>query len=185
MTDNPFFKYDIDSLSFVERAEAQLRLFDIDENVSSLLYAALELRLGIEALLHERLDAAHAAESTKRTSQKRYKPKILRGELLNLRPDAGEESKVLIGRKGSSSEVSSFRYVPVTEQLTDMLGKLGKFLHFSLFYSVSEWYLKKPSDPESKETLIPDRLRLQEVCDELRKCSSGDMVLPMRIRQDH
>ena len=148
--DNPFFKYDIDPLSFVERAEAQFRLFDIAEDVSSLLYAALELRMGIEALLHERLDAAHALESTKRTSQKGYVPKKLRGELIKLRPDAGEASEVLIGRKGSS-EVSSFRYVPVTEQMTSMLGKLGEFLHFSLFYSVAEWYVKKPIDSESRE----------------------------------
>jgi hypothetical protein len=184
MTDNPFFKYDIDSLSFVERAEVQLRLFDTEENISSLLYAALELRLGIEALLHERLDAAHAVESTKRTSQKGYVPKKLRGELIKLRPDAGEKSEVLIGRKGSS-EVSSFQYAPVTEQLTVMLGKLGDLLHFSLFYSATEWFVKKPIDTASKETLISRRLWLQEVCDELRKCSSGDMVLPMRIRHLH
>ena len=49
MTGNPFFNYDIDSLSFLERAQQQLKLFDKEEDISRLLYAALELRMGIES----------------------------------------------------------------------------------------------------------------------------------------
>ena len=58
MTDKPpFFVYDIPSASFAARAQAQLERFDAG-HPDSLFYAALELRTGIEARLHEYISAA-------------------------------------------------------------------------------------------------------------------------------
>lgn len=179
--ENPFFNYNIDSLSFLERAGAQLALFDAEENISCLLYAALELRLGIESLFHSRLDAVHDAEGTVRRSKKEYAPKKLKNELLTLRPDAGDESFFYIGRHGSQ-EITGFRYQPITDKLTTMLASLGGLLHFSLFNAVTEWYVREPLDIESKETLKPYRRMLQDIVEELEKCSNSDLIIPAQIK---
>lgn len=179
MTKTPYFKYDIDSLSFLARAEEQLQLFDEQENVSCLLYAALELRMGIESKLHESLDAASHSRERCTTSKKEYNAKKLLTELLKVRPDAKEESFVIFGREGSMKRMG-LRFIPVTLKLAQMHGKIGRLLHFPMFNVTTEWYVKNPVDVESKDTLKSDRQLLGEVCEELKKCSSGDLILPMR-----
>lgn len=182
MSENPFFNYNIDSLSFLERAEEQLRRFDQQEEVSCLLYAALELRMGIESKLHASLDTANSKSERRSSSNKEYQAKKLLAELLNAVPDAMEESYLSFGLVGSQQR-SIFRYAPITKKLAEMHGALGNLLHFSLFNVTEEWFVKKPIDKESKYSLAPYRQLLGAVCEELEKCSSGDLILPVTFQR--
>jgi len=182
MRENPFFNYNIDSLSFLERAEEQLRKFDQEEDVSCLLYAALELRMGIESKLHTSLEHAYPANGRRTGSKKEYQAKKLLAELLKLAPEATEESFVCIGRVGSKQR-STFRYAPITRKLAEMHGLLGNLLHFSLFNLTEEWFVKNPIDKESRYCLAPYRQLLGTACEELEKCSSGDLILPVKFQQ--
>ena len=122
MTGNPFFNYDIDSLSFLERAQQQLKLFDKEEDISRLLYAALELRMGIESKLYESLDAAYSANNKRSVLQKEYQSKKLLAELLKMCPEA-EEDYVLVVKKTGSRDGFGFRFTPITRTLAKRHGE--------------------------------------------------------------
>ncbi len=181
MTGNPFFNYDIDSLSFLERAQQQLKLFDKEEDISRLLYAALELRMGIESKLYESLDAAYSANNKRSVLQKEYQSKKLLAELLKMCPEA-EEDYVLVVKKTGSRDGFGFRFTPITRTLAKRHGELGELLHFSLFKLTIEWYIKDPVDVDSRASLKPRRRFLENVCKELEKCNSGDLILPITWR---
>lgn len=183
MSEHPFFNYNIDSLSFLERAEEQLKIFDQEEDVSCLLYAALELRMGIESKLHESLKTAFSKSGRRSSSKKEYQAKKLLNELKNKVPEAIEESYLSFGLVGSQQK-SILRYAPITSKLAEMHGALGSLLHFSLFNATEEWFVKNPIDKESRYSLAPYRRLLGEVCEELEKCSSGDLILPVVLHQE-
>jgi hypothetical protein len=70
----PYFAYDIDAWSYVERAQKQLQLFDAG-NPESLFYAAFELRTGIEARFDKGLRAL-LQTNLKEEEQKYHTQKI-------------------------------------------------------------------------------------------------------------
>jgi hypothetical protein len=78
-----FIAYNINTGSFVERAQKQLQLFD-EGNPESLFYAALELRMGIEARLLEILRALLRDNNRPTEKITQYNPKILPGKIPNL-----------------------------------------------------------------------------------------------------
>ncbi|MDE2180676.1 MAG: hypothetical protein KGJ40_07500 [candidate division NC10 bacterium] len=181
MNENPYYSYSIDALSFVERAKAQLATFDKEENISSLLYAALELRMGIEATLHEKLDAVHKAAGKAYDSQKEQAASKLRRKLTSIDPTACDEARIEMTLHPSLSS-HTMVYTPPTKELAEMQGKLGDLLHMQIFLSTEYWYLRKPLAEAHDVSLAKHRSFLNSVVEELIKCNSGDLILPPRFK---
>lgn len=179
MNDNPYFDYNIDSLSFIERAKMQLAKFDNEENISCLLYAAFELRMGIESRLYEIIDAYPEEDTSKLKLNKKFIATKLLKDLLSINPDANSESMIALSINGNQQEF--YRFTPVTKKLVSLHGKLGDMLHFNLFRDTPEWYGKKPNEDGKKYTLLKHRDFLDEVVEELFNCSSGDLLRPWDI----
>ena len=182
MNENPYYNYSIDSISFLERARDQLQLFDEQEMVSSLLYAALELRLGIEAKLYETIDALNKSEGKSKLSTKEYAASKLLRKMLAIDPLAGEETTftMILHPMGTSQ---AFSFTPATTKLVSMHGRLGEMLHYLIFRNTEYWYIKKPNEDESNISLAKYRAFIDEVIDELLKCSSGDLILPVKFKK--
>jgi hypothetical protein len=179
MNDNPYFDYNIDSLSFIERAKMQLAKFDNEENISCLLYAALELRMGIESRLYEIIDGHPEEDTSKLKLNKKFAASNLLKDLLSINPDADRES--MISLSINVNQQTFHRFTPVTKKLGSLHGKLGDMLHFNLFRDTPEWYGKKPNEDGKKYTLIQYRELLDEVVEELFQCSCGDLLLPVKF----
>lgn len=178
MNDNPFFDYNIDSLSFVERAKMQLAKFDNEENISCLLYAAFELRMGIESRLYEIIDAHPEEDTSKLKLRDKFAASNLLKDLLSINPDADSESMISLSINGQQT---FYKFTPATKKLTSLHGRLGDLLHFNLFRNTPEWYGKKPDENGKKYTMFKHRDDLDEVVEELFKCSSGDLLRPVKF----
>lgn len=183
MEENPYFSYRIDALSFVERAKVQLAIYDEKENVSSLLYAALELRMGIEATLHEKLDAVHISEGKNYDSRNEHAASKLRKKLSSIRASACNEASLSLTFHPMLSK-HTMAYTPPTQKLVKMQGQLGDLLHMQVFLSTEYWYLRKPPAEAHDLSLRKYRSLLNSVVEELVKCNSGDLIIPPYFRRD-
>ena len=181
MRENPYYSYNIDALSFVERAKEQLAIFDEKENVSSLLYAALELRMGIEATLHEKLDAVHKAEGINYDSQKEHAASKLRKKLSSISPSSCTEASLTMTFHPMLSS-QTMVYTPPTQELVKMQGQLGDLLHMQVFLSTEYWYLRKPPAEAHDVSFAKHMSLLSRVVEELTKCNSGDLIIPPHFK---
>jgi len=133
----------------------------------SLLYAAFELRCGIEARMHEYLDAQdHIAKSKKKGWRI---PKL--GNNLEKTFKSGDrmaEITLLISDTGET--VIRLYYTPVTSSLRKMGQKLGDFLHAMTKYG-------RLNDQWWQDT----RLFLEKVYQELEKANKGTLLGPPLI----
>lgn len=172
--DYPYVDYNISSLDFLDRARKQLSLFDAG-NIESLFYAALELRMGIEARICEYLE--HSLNDKKPSKQKEYHAKKLFAKLLKNNPDADQPLELLIGKKGSTS-LSVFKYTPVKKELIDYYEKeLGKILHHKFFVdNKNSWYIKKKLQKYGAKSLFDYRDLLEKIALELEEANKGDLL---------
>jgi hypothetical protein len=169
------FRYNIPSFCFLERARKQLKLFD--EGVpESLFYAALELRMGIEARLFEYIEASLRADKKPTRQMKDYKATKLRKKLSGIDPNAVDPATLIIAIEGSG-QGNALEYIPITKQLAKNHGELGGMLHFNFFKNNKYWYYKKRLSQEHKEkSLLDYRDFLEEVAKELKKANRGRLL---------
>jgi hypothetical protein len=174
-----FYSYTIDALSFLERAEAQLKRFDLEDDISCLLYAALELRIGIECRLYETINSYPEEEKKNHSFHRETAATKLLKKLNDIDYSSNETQSYTIAFKKHETVLT---YTPVSKKLASFHGRLGDFLHFPLFENTSEWYVKDPSGSGDKETLGYYRKFLNEVKEELRLCCSGDLLRPVNVK---
>lgn len=127
-----------------------------------MLYAALELRLGIEARLAEY--AAHVIGISKKQA-KEWEIKKL-GKTLNEAYGLGEKMLVIIMRLSDGSE-AQFIYAPVSLRLQDIGKRLGVFLHAQRLTAAFG-----ASDQKELRNL------LHEGCGLLRLACAGEVLRP-------
>ena len=166
------FKYGIPSHCFLERARKQLKLFD-EDTPESLFYAALELRMGIEARLFEYIEASLRASKKPLERIKDYSAKKLLRKLSKIAPDATNPATLTMST-GAIGQGTVLEYVPVTRQLASYHGMLGEILHFKFFRNNKYWYRKKRlSQKPKKKSLLDYRDFLEEAATELEKVNRG------------
>ena len=174
---HPHFAYHIDAWSYVERAQKQLQLFDAG-NPESLFYAALELRIGIEARLIKGINDLLKANKRSEKEIKRYSPESILKQLAKIDVDALKPLTLTISIPGSQM-ATVLQYTPVTPELAKDWGRVSNLLHYMFFETNSAWYTKRRLQPEFKEmSLVDYRHLLGEVAQRLDKASSGDLLAP-------
>jgi hypothetical protein len=176
MTD-PYYDYGRDSWSFVERAQKQLQLFDAG-NLESLFYAALELRMGIEARLLEILRALLRDNNKPAGKIEEYNPKILLDKISKLDQNALHAVTIGVGIPGSQSR-TVLQFIPVTPELASDYGKVGNLLHCTFFEANQDWYAKQRLWAEyNTRSLLDYRDMLGDIAKRLEDASSGGLLAP-------
>ena len=174
MTDNRelIIKHNIDSSSCLERAKKLLESFD-NGSIESLFYAALELRMGIEARLYAYIDASVSATKRPTKPIKEYSATKLLNTLSRIDPNSKEPLTMLFGL-GKGSHSTRLEYTPVTRKIASDHGKLGEILHHAIFRNNKHWYIRKELSPQSQEkSLVDFRIWLGKVSDKLEEANRG------------
>ena len=173
----PYFAYHIDAWSCVERAQKQLQLFD-EGNPESLFYAALELRMGIEARLLEVLRVLLRDNNRPAEEIKAYQPKILLGRISELDENAFHQITLTIWIPGSQNR-TVLQFIPVTKELASDYGKVGNLLHATFFESNKDWFAKRRLWPEYHTKSLADyRDILGDIAKRLEKACNGSLITP-------
>jgi len=111
------------SLKYLHRAKLKL-----SENLDdSFIYAALDLRMAIEARLQQ---YAEANKEITKSNLKEWRVSNISKELENAFNQRDKIAEVSIFYPEESKPVYSFFYTPVSKSLQSMAGKLGDFLHY-------------------------------------------------------
>lgn len=169
----PFYRHQIHDQAFLERARDHLRRFD-EGDLPCLFYAALELRLGIEARLHSYINAAYRKRKRPNNLDSMHIATKLLAKLKEINPDA--EQKMFVGFKFAKSDKgSAFEFTPVTKKLARMHGKLGELLHFNFYIKNTDWLVKPPLHAEGR-TLADVRRWLDAVVIELSEACRGALL---------
>lgn len=183
MSDNdPFYDYQATSYGFLERAMTHLQRFDEEHYAPSLFYAALELRLGIEARLWEYLrPALKSLGKQPKEIGKCAATKLLR-RLTSLNPDAKYHTvfRITDEQSGDSTEL---HYTPVSQELAQLHGRLGEILHFNFFVNNEYWNLRSPLEGKGHKSLADYRELLRKIVSELETATSGTLLNNPRFTQ--
>jgi len=175
---NPFFKYNIPSVSFLERARNNIEVFDEEEKPEFLFYAALELRYGIEARLNEYIDASMKRQKNSPKRIKEYSASKLLKILAGLEPESKNHSRLTISIPGTNIS-STLEYTPVTQELASAYGKLGEILHFKFFRNNPHWYYKdRIIEDLGDKSLLDYRDLLISFSNELEAANRGILLAP-------
>lgn len=94
--------------------------------LQDLLYAALELRLGVEARL---ADSVQAVDSLTVAQRRQWKVVHLASTLQAIKWSKGDDILVMLYHLKDPDETFELHYFPVTKRLTEIVGRLGDFLH--------------------------------------------------------
>ena len=179
MPHEEFFDYEIPPFCFADRAEELLARFDKGE-IPCLFYAALELRMGIEARLFQIIRSALELAQRPVTQIKEYRANVLLKRLSQINPEALNPIAVGFGIGGGP--MSFMHYTPVTPKLAAYHGQLGEMLHFKFFENNEEWYYKlelsHPMYIPERKNLFSYRALLADVLEELRCATSGSLISP-------
>jgi hypothetical protein len=170
-----FFRFQIDSRSFLRRAREDLARFDADGDVGAFFNAALSLRMGIEARLFEYIKPALGSKRPEDAGIKEFAATKLLARLTRLNPDAGVATTIVIRAEGEG-EGSAMQYTPVTPQLAAIHGRLGELLHYNYFWKSPHWFIKKPWRPGSLSTLVDARRLLDEAANGLEQATRGSLL---------
>lgn len=170
-----YFQYTAHAKANLIRAKNLLKKFDNEDDVSSLFYAALELRFGIEARLYTYIDAAYDLMGLDKTTIKDYIATKLLNRLIFVEPDACKPVllQVTVEQTGESGMLA---YTPVTPKLAKMHGQIGEILHFKFFRNNPRWYFKGKLKDNSKKTLLTYRRWLDDVINELEQATRGTLL---------
>lgn len=95
-------------------------------SLQDLLYAALELRMGVEARLAESVQAVDGLTVAQR---RQWKVVHLAKTLQAVNWSKGDDILVMLYHLKDPDETLELHYFPVTSRLTEIVGRLGDFLH--------------------------------------------------------
>ncbi|TSD59550.1 hypothetical protein FFI97_004290 [Variovorax sp. KBS0712] len=95
-------------------------------SLQDLLYAALELRLGVEMRLAESVQAVDGLTVARR---RQWKVVHLANMLQTVKWSNGDDVLVMLYHLKDPDETFELHYFPVTKRLTETVGRLGDFLH--------------------------------------------------------
>lgn len=169
------FQYPAHARAYLKRAQSLLEAFDTSNDVSSLFYAALELRFGIEARLYDYIDVTYKSLGLDANRINDYVASKLLKHLISVNPDADKQVQLHIISE-QTGYCTSMHFTPVTPRLAKMHGQLGEILHFKFFRNNQYWYLKMKPNNESQKTLQNYRDLLGEVAVELETATSGNLL---------
>ncbi|SRR5258708_6667690 len=155
-------KYGISSRDFLKRAEALVN----SNEICNLLYAALELRFGIEARLQEYLKGG---EDILKAKADIWKVKHLDKEVRKRFAVNDKPVEITIQRDDTKVLVR-YAYTPVSINLRSIAGKLGQFLH----------YIPQHRENE-KNFILSLRKLVKSGIEELRFSTSGHLLGPPRF----
>ena len=171
---DPFFDFLSHSRAFLERGRQHLSRFDAEEDVASLFYAALELRMGIEARVTEYLEVALKKLGKTPKDVSAYTASKLLAHLGRLAPDAERASTVRLVREAPRA-TSQFWYTPVTSELAQIHGRLGELLHYRFFVTNENWFLRQRLRAGAK-SLVDFRDLLAEAEAGLAQATAGTLL---------
>jgi hypothetical protein len=155
--------YGVLSESYLERARERLE----EGTLGGLFYAAFELRCGVEARLHQYLEAYKRIALRKK--RKWRIPELVEDlEKAIIAGDFPVEDEIIrlniVG--GKDREVrATFYYTPVTSKLCKMAGMVGNLMHHPQLYRNTDdnWW-------------VETRAFLEEMHTELSKASQGTLI---------
>ena len=169
-----YYDYGVHSILCLERARLRLKEFD-EGKCESLFYAALDLRMGIEARIYEYIYVTLRSKNRPKKEIKEYSASKLLKILCSLDKNALEPAALMISVAGSKHG-NVLQYTPVTQKLAQYYGKLGEMLHHKFFRMNEYWYCKKKLEEEHGEKSLTDfRHFLEEVAAELEKVNRGHL----------
>lgn len=173
---SPLYKFDTAAASFLSRAEVQLEVFENEDNIAAFFYAALDLRFGIEARLHEYIDAALRSMGMDFPISSEYVATKLLRRLQKLNPNADAGYSIRFTEVNSGSLTYEGHYSPVTPRLAAIHGMLGEFLHYKFFSNNKNWHLKKPPANANCKVMTDFVALMKEGIHELGKATSGTII---------
>lgn len=94
--------------------------------LQDLLYAALELRMGVEARLAESVLAVDGLSAAQR---RQWKVVHLANTLQSVKWSNGDDMLIMVYHLEDPAETFQLNYFPVSKRLTEIVGRLGDFLH--------------------------------------------------------
>ncbi|WP_326538484.1 hypothetical protein [Pseudorhodoferax sp.] len=94
--------------------------------LQDLLYAALELRMGVEARLAE---SVLAVEGLSPAQRRQWKVVHLASTLQSVKWSNGDDILVMLYHLEDPAETFQLNYFPVSKRLTETVGRLGDYLH--------------------------------------------------------
>ena len=171
----PFLRFNTSARSFLARSKAHLEEFEKTETVEHFLYAALDLRFGIEARLNEYLGPALKSIGRDRKDISEYVATKLLKRLLTLDPDAGRASTLRITDE-QSGHAMVLQFTPVTSRLAAIHGQLGELLHFKFFTKNEHWIMRKPLGGNPHRSVADYVGLLKEGIGELEHATSGSLM---------
>jgi hypothetical protein len=174
-TKSPIIRYGAHARAFLDRSRLALKHFDETEDVSALLAAALELRLGIEARLYDYLSAALKRKGDGKQLGDEFRATKLLNRILRVNPKATRRSVVSITNQQSGS-ASHLWYTPVGSELAAIHGKLGSMLHFTFFSSREHWYVRTRSSNGHVQTAYDARDLIERGQQLLAEATAGTML---------
>ncbi len=171
-------QFDFTSRAFLERATALIAQFDRTEDAALLFYAALELRNGIEARLWEYVN--YQAPGSVR--EREYKAnKLLAALRYNAWPPPPASAQISLWYATSEGHVKKeWSYVPPSEECVRMHGRLGDYLHASLFFANPQ-IGARVREVEGQQSFLDIREDLRTFADELLKLTTGNMLGPFDL----
>jgi len=177
MGEKGFFRYDLPARCFLERARGLIERFDNGET-ECFIYAALELRMGIESRLYYYIESALRTAKQPPERIKEYSASKLLAILAKIDPQAGSPVTLII-REERSGSATALEYTPVTPLLASYRGMLGELLHFKFFKNNTAWFKKTRSKShEKRQTMYDHRDFLVDVSQELSKVVRGSLGAP-------
>lgn len=166
--------------AFLERARHLFNRFDETGHVPSLLYAALELRYGIERRLYEYLEAELDHSKDGKIPKNEYSASKLLSELLKMEP-LSTQGMILKMRLPNGEWSGGMSYTPMTRKLAKDHGKLGEMLHAKFFRNNLDWYVKGDTSKLRSKNLDYYRKFLNEVAEDLEQVTKGDLLTPIKF----
>jgi hypothetical protein len=175
-TQSSFIRYFIGARGFLDRARVALGEFDASEDVSALLAAALQLRLGIEARLNEYLTATLRSLGHENSKIKEYTATVLLKRLTGLNPRADHTMRLRITPEQGPPNTIQFDYTPVTEELARIHGRLGDMLHYTFFANREAWFVRTRTAQGRIVTLLDARDLVERGIVELAEATRGTLL---------
>jgi hypothetical protein len=152
--------YKIGTRDFLYRA----RILLDDNKPESLLYAALELRLGIEARLQIYMEVI---ENLPKKKSKGWKMSDLDKNLENTFKKGNRIVEIMVIDEDTGKPIHAFYYTPVSKNLIKKGERIGDLLHAKKIHmsQTDDWYFKT-------------KQFLEEIYTELEKANKGTLLGP-------
>lgn len=167
-------EYGCHSRDFLSRAVLARRRWKDEGQLAYFFYAALELRNGIEARLHEHLAASQLMQMGSWKPSQQYSATRLLRELAKVNPAASTQVTVIVGSEGAGRK---FVHEPITPELASIHGQLGELLHHNFFLSESNAPRINSTRNLSSEAIDAKDELLYRGIDELERCVNSNFVI--------